>query len=166
MRAQILFLAIAALALSGCGANGLPGIAAFDPTAHGTGNTPAPNDTLAQAQNDFRDRNFGLAEKRYRQLVESEPTNANAWLGLGAVHDELARFDLADKDYAQVAKLSGTTPELLNDEGYSYMMRGDLPRARRFLLKAQAMDPKNEFIANNLRLLTQKRARMSPGGKS
>lgn len=162
MRAQVILIMIAGLALAGCGSTGLPGIAAFDPTAHSAGNTPAPGNALARAQSEFRNRNFGLAEQQYRKLVEAEPTNANAWLGLGSVHDELARFDLADKDYAQVAKLSGTTPELLNDRGYSYMLRGDLPRARKLLLRARTMDPSNKFIANNLRMLDQRRAETVP----
>ncbi len=42
---------------------------------------------------------------------------------------------------------------ILNNQGYSYMLRGDYKRARATLLKAQRKDPKNKYIANNLRLL-------------
>jgi Flp pilus assembly protein TadD len=158
MRAHVILATIAALALEGCGATVFPGIAALSSSSHNGGRGSASQDELALAQSDFRNQNFGLAERRYRKLVESEPTNANAWLGLGSVDDELSRFDLADKDYEQVAKLSGVTPELLNDRGYSYMMRGDLRRAARFLKQAHAMDPTNKFIAGNLRALAQKQA--------
>lgn len=162
MRAHFISGMIVALALTGCGPTALPGALSFDASPPDRGNIPAPQNELARAQADFQDRNFGLAEQRYRKLVESEPKNADAWLGLGAVDDELARFDLADKAYAQVAKLSGTTPELLNDRGYSYMMRGDLRRAERLLLQASVMDPNNTFIANNLRLLAEKKAATAP----
>ena len=40
------------------------------------------------------------------------------------------RFDLADRAYAQVEKLSGRHATLLNNRGYSYMLRGDLSKAR------------------------------------
>ena len=47
----------------------------------------------------------------------------------------------------------GETTEILNNEGYSYMLRGDLRRARAKLSLAHARDPNNPVIANNLKLL-------------
>jgi Flp pilus assembly protein TadD len=41
----------------------------------------------------------------------------------------------------------------MNNQGFSYMLRGDYRRARSMLLAAQAKDPKSPYIANNLRLL-------------
>ena len=159
---SLLFVMFAALALAGCDASGMPGASPFDPGALANGNTPSPHDAMAKAQNNFRERNFGLAEQQYRKLVEDQPKNADAWLGLGSVHDELGRFDLADLDYAQVKKLSGTTPELLNDRGYSYMLRGDFARSRRLFLRARAMDPTNTFIVNNLHILAEREAQKRP----
>ena len=52
-------------------------------------------------------------------------------------------------------RIVGPTPELLNNQGFSYMLRGDYRRARETLLAAQARDPKNPYIANNLRLLDE-----------
>jgi Flp pilus assembly protein TadD len=49
--------------------------------------------------------------------------------------------------------LAGETPEILNNLGYSYMLRGKLGLARKKLLRASAGDPSNPRIANNLRLL-------------
>lgn len=156
MRAQVIVALAAACLLSACGPNAFPGVSALDPSVDAAGNTPPPVDELAQAQADFRARNFGLADSLYRKIIAREPNNANAWLGLGAVDDELARFDLADQDYAQVARLSGTTAALLNDRGYSYMLRGDYKRASEFLAQAEAMDPQNVYIARNLQLLHQR----------
>ncbi len=50
-------------------------------------------------------------------------------------------------------KIAGATPELLNNIGYSLMLRGDYRRARETLLQAQAQDPANPYIRNNLELL-------------
>jgi Flp pilus assembly protein TadD len=52
-------------------------------------------------------------------------------------------------------RIVGPTPELLNNQGFSYMLRGDYRRSRETLLAAQARDPKNPYIANNLRLLDE-----------
>ena len=55
----------------------------------------------------------------------------------------------------KVVVIVGPTVAILNNEGYSYMLRGDYKRARATLLKAKRKDPKNKFVANNLRLLSQ-----------
>ena len=76
-----------------------------------------------------------------------------AWIGLAASYDKLRRFDLADRAYEQAIRLVGPTPEILNNQGYSYMLRGDRRRARAKLLEAQARDPENPYIQNNLNML-------------
>ena len=108
-----------------------------------------PTDALTgKAQ--FREGNYGLAEAAFRRAVETDPGDAESWLGLGATHDQLGRFDLADKDYAQVERLAGRNAALLNNRGYSYMMRGNFPKARADLRAAVALDPGNPDIENNL----------------
>lgn len=116
----------------------------------------APNDDVSLAKEHFRQGNYGMAENYFRRAVEAGPRDAEAWLGLAASYDRLRRFDLADRAYGQLVKLIGRTPTVLNNMGYSYMLRGDFSRARSILLSAQAMDPNNPFIANNLALLDEK----------
>jgi len=55
----------------------------------------------------------------------------------------------------QAIKLVGPTAEILNNQGYSYLLRGDHRRARAKLLAAQAKDPSNPYIQNNLALLDE-----------
>src|SRR6266404_1643589 len=69
---------------------------------------------------------------------------------LAAAYDRQRRFDLADRAYDQATKIAGPTAEILNNRGYSYMLRGDARRARETLLEAQARDPANTYIKNNL----------------
>ena len=45
--------------------------------------------------------------------------------------------------------------EILNNQGFSYMLRGDYRRARAKLLEAEHKDPGNKYVANNLRLLKE-----------
>ena len=101
----------------------------------------------------FRANDFGLAEKSFRAAVEKHPRDAESWVGLAASYDRLRRFDLADRAYTEAIRLVGPTPEILNDEGFSYMLRGDYARAARTLQLAKAKDPANPYIQANLQLL-------------
>jgi tetratricopeptide (TPR) repeat protein len=112
-----------------------------------------PNDEISLGKKHYHAGNFGVAEQHFRRAVEQYPHDAEAWVGLAASYDRLKRFALADRAYAQARKLIGETPEILNNIGYSYLLRGDYPRARKTLLAAQAMDPDNPYVKNNLQLL-------------
>jgi Tfp pilus assembly protein PilF len=114
-----------------------------------------PDDDLSIGKRYFRQEDFGLAERYFRRAVESHPKDGEAWLGLAASYDRLKRFDLADRAYGQVNAIVGPTAEVLNNEGYSYMLRGDYRRAQEKLRAAQALDPGNPYINNNLALLAK-----------
>jgi Flp pilus assembly protein TadD len=101
----------------------------------------------------FNRGHFGIAERYFRDAVEKAPKDVTAWVGLAATYDRIGRYDLADRAYASAVKLSGETIELLNNQGYSYMLRGDYPAARRKFLKAYAREPNNPTVLNNLKLL-------------
>src|SRR5690606_884809 len=114
-----------------------------------------PKGDLELGKKHYRDNSFGLAEQHFRRAVEEGPKDLEAWVGLAASYDKLRRFDLADRAYAQAIRLAGPTPEILNNQGYSYLLRGDRQKARRTLLAARAKDPDNPYIQNNLNLLDQ-----------
>jgi hypothetical protein len=114
-----------------------------------------PNDDLQKAKRYFRANNFGLAEKSFRKAVEKHPRDAEAWVGLAASYDRLHRFDLADRAYGEAIRIIGPTVEILNDQGFSYMLRGDYARARQKLQQARATDPRNPYVQANLQLLEQ-----------
>jgi Flp pilus assembly protein TadD len=114
-----------------------------------------PNDDLSLGKKHYRAADFGTAERHFRRAVELHPRDAEAWIGLAASYDRLRRFELADRAYAQAIEIVGETPEILNNRGYSYMLRGDYRRARETLLAARALDPASPYIRNNLDLLDQ-----------
>lgn len=116
-----------------------------------TGNNPA--DDIKLGKKHYREQNFGLAERHFRRAVEAAPQNAEAWMGLAASYDKLRRFDLADRAYSQAFAIRGGTPELLNNHGYSYILRGDYKNARIKLAEAKSKDPNNKYIQNNIDLL-------------
>ena len=114
-----------------------------------------PKDDLSLGKQHFRQENYGLAEHYFRRAAELHPRDAEAWLGLAASYDRLRRFELADRAYKQAIVIVGATPEVLNNQGYSFMLRGDYPRARAKFAEAQALDPKNPYILNNIKLLQE-----------
>ena len=144
------------------------GLAGCQPTVTPT---PVPNATTLQNPADvkyypsdepvklgmqrFYEGNFGLSQQYFQDAVEKTPKDATAWVGLAASYDRLGRFDLADRSYAAAAKLVGHTTNILNDEGYSYMLRGDLIKARAKFDAALRLDPGNAAATNNLALLNQ-----------
>ena len=108
----------------------------------GRGSTPVTGENPADAKyypsdeptrlgtQRFKEGNFGLAQQYFQNAVERAPRDVTAWVGLAASYDRLARFDLADRAYATAVRLAGHTASILNNEGYSYMLRGDLKQAR------------------------------------
>ena len=112
-----------------------------------------PNDDVSLGKKYYRTANYGIAERHFRRAVELHADDAEAWVGLAATYDRLRRFDLADRAYQQAIAILGPTPEILNNRGYSYMLRGDFKRAQETLLAARAADPASPYIKNNLELL-------------
>lgn len=96
---------------------------------------------------------YGLAERYFRAAVESNSKSNEAWLGLAASYDRLARYDLAERAYRHLLSVQGRTPEVLNNLGYHHLLRGNLAQARSYLMEAERKDPGNPMIQGNLHLL-------------
>ena len=105
---------------------------------------------LALGKEHYRSGSFGLAEKHFRLAVEKDSSNPEGWLGLAAAYDKLRRWDLADRAYRRAYALVGPTPELLNNRGYSYMLRGNYRQAGIDLSEAALKAPDDERIRTNL----------------
>ena len=96
---------------------------------------------LALGSTFFSAGNYGSAEKSYREAVEATPENGEAWLGLAAAYDQLGRFDLADRAYENLIRIEGRKPSILNNYGYSNLLRGDRKKARKLLQEARSAAP-------------------------
>jgi len=152
------------LALTGCG--GLPDQYALgrvaDPPLFGMLPAEKP---LDKGKIYYRDGDYGLAEQAFRQAVEEDHSDAEAWLGLAASYDRLRRFDQADRAYEVVIKLVGYTPTVLNNLGYHHILLGNRKAARKTLTAAANADPKNPFIQNNIGLLEGAEPEAEPRGQ-
>ena len=159
MRGRILkIMAIGALALAAAGCQ-----STYDGNAEGDFNGgitdsssfgSAPEQVwLQKAKKYYRNGNYGLAERYYRQAIEERHSNAEAWLGLAASYDRLKRFDLAERAYEQLVQITGHTPTVLNNLAYHQMLKGDFAAARQTLRAAEEKSPGNPFVRNNMDLL-------------
>ena len=143
---------LAALVVGGCTTQGV------DKTAT-TSIQQVPADisqadtTAGKAQ--FREANYGLAEKHFRKAVELRADNSEAWMGLAASYDQLGRFDFADRAYDQLLKVAGRRPEILNNMGYSQLLRGNKKKARALLMEARAGMADPTVVNANLALLNK-----------
>ncbi len=157
MLLKILLPALMVITLSGC-QSVTSSLSSFGDSAASIDDLPDvslyPSDDLtAMAKVQFRERNYGMSYALFKRAVEIYPDDTQAWLGYAASADQLGRFDNADYAYNHLARVIPNRPEYLNNVGYSYMLRGNLPQARRYFVRAYEIDPNNEITANNLELL-------------
>jgi len=142
----------AALMVGGCTTQGV------DKTAT-TAITPVPADVsaadLSAGKAQFREANYGLAERHFRKAVELRADNSEAWMGLAASYDQLGRFDFADRAYDQLLKVAGRRPEVLNNMGYSQLLRGNRKKARQLLNEAKKGMADPAVVDANLELLAK-----------
>lgn len=156
IRHMLVLAAALALApsLAGCRANARDGditygIDGVRPVAMSRGSqSPLARGRLHYARGDY-----GLAEKYFRQAVEQNPDNPNAWIGLAAAYDRLKRFDLAERAYKVVIKMVGYNVPVHNNLGYHYYLQGDMREARKHFEAAHDLDPSNPQVIANLELL-------------
>jgi Flp pilus assembly protein TadD len=159
-RFGLFVLLVVALPLTGCSSAGFGVPGAFGPGPSpalqggiaATGN-PVATQALADARGHFRNQDFGDSAMLYQKVVELAPRDPEGYVGLAASYDRLGRFDLADRAYDTLFKLVGGTAQYYNNRGYSYLLRGNLSAALGSFRRAQALDPDNVVVANNLKLL-------------
>jgi Flp pilus assembly protein TadD len=150
-------IALPLLALAGCsqmdvsGTDGdiLPKDSALTAEA---AEAPAQS-SLRRAYDAYHRSDFGLAERFFREAVEHNPRDGKAWIGLAASYDQLRRFELADRAYDKALKLSGETAQIVNNQGYSLLLRGDLKGAQVSFAKAAQLRPDDPTVANNIKLI-------------
>ncbi len=156
--AVLLAMAIVALPLAGCSSNGGGAFGAFGDGALLTAGPPDVGAydaarALSEARAHFRLRDFGYSAALYKRYVELTPNDPEGYVGLAASYDRLRRFDLSDRVYASLYRLTGGTTQYYNNLGYSYLLRGDTASALANLRKANQLDPQNPTVANNLKML-------------
>jgi tetratricopeptide (TPR) repeat protein len=97
-------------------------------------------------------RQYGLAIDGLNDVVTRDPGNARALTLLAVAYGQLKRFDLADRYHARALEVDPNSPVVLNNWGYSYLVRGDDRRAANLLERAMATSDGRPIVAANLAL--------------
>lgn len=94
--------------------------------------------------------------KRARELLDKATSvpgaSWEAWNALGVVADQMRDWDQAAIAYNAAVALAADRPEILNNMGWSLLLRGDWGLALEMFERAAALDPKSTRIADNLEL--------------
>lgn len=143
---------VLAMALTSAGCQTSDPVSALDPPAFETG-ILSSNELNRLGRSDLAAGNNGMAERHLRAAVEKDKDDAPSWIGLAAAYDNLGRFELADRAYEQATRIDGETFVIINNRGYSFLLRGDQKRALAQFRRALALDPGNPVIRNNIKLL-------------
>lgn len=147
------------LALAGCQSAGLDASSSTGLFGYPSGISEASEARRLEAKTQFRAENYNAAYDIFKEILDADPNDSDAWLGFAASADRLQRFSAADDAYGKLAKLKPGDPTVYNNLGYSQLLRGNVKRAHAYLVQAQKLAPGNQRIANNLELLRS-------GGKS
>jgi len=113
----LLAAALLAISLAGCATDGTQG---WETTA----TVQDPDDVKYYPSDEpyrlgveqFNRGHHGLAERYFRDAVESAPKDASAWIGLAASYDRIQRFDLADRaQFLKSSERDPNNPYILNN---------------------------------------------------
>ena len=97
-------------------------------------------------------KDFALARTLLSKAVSSSRATWRAWNAQGVLCDLQSDWAGADRAYAEAFVLSPQQPDVLNNKGWSLMLRGEAARALELFDDAARIDPKEARIANNREL--------------
>jgi Flp pilus assembly protein TadD len=86
------------------------------------------------------------------RAVKAAKPSWRAWNARAVVGDLQQDWNAADAAYAEAAKLAPHEADVMNNRGWSQLLRGDWKRAVGLFERAAELDPRSTRIANNLEL--------------
>jgi Flp pilus assembly protein TadD len=96
--------------------------------------------------------NLERASALLARATASPRASWRAWNALAALDDMKGDWAKADESYEHASRLAPNEVALVNNRGWSLLMRGRWQEARTYFEQAASMDPKSTRIANNLEL--------------
>ena len=95
---------------------------------------------------------WARGRKWIEQATAMPDASWKAWNALGILADVRSDFRAADRAYDKALQLSPDEPDLLNNFGWSLMLRGRWADAVRILERGRRIDPRSSRLQNNLEL--------------
>ena len=91
--------------------------------------------------------------RRWSSLATAQPNASwRAWNLCGIIADQRSDFSKADECYERASALAPGRAEILNNQGWSLLLRGQWKGAAEQLQRALAVDPGNRIARANLEL--------------
>jgi Flp pilus assembly protein TadD len=94
----------------------------------------------------------GRAAPFIDRVTHGRSASWRAWNALGVIADFHADWTKADEAYSRAILLAPNRGEVVNNRGWSHLLRGDWRAAVADFERAAALSPKGKRIANNLEL--------------
>ena len=98
-------------------------------------------------------RDFKAAKAELTKAQPFRSGDPKALMALAIASDMTGDFRTSDRAYAELMSREPDQAMLFNNLGYSYMLRGDLPKAAAYLAEAERRQPGQPVIRNNLSML-------------
>lgn len=95
---------------------------------------------------------LGQARKLLAKAIGSPRATWRAWNAQGVLYDSERDWANADRAYAEAFVLSPQEPDVLNNKGWSLMLRGDPADALELFDDAARLEPKTSRVLNNREL--------------
>jgi hypothetical protein len=107
---------------------------------------------MTRGKANFAAGKYGIALGQFEQALLMQPNSVRALNAIAATYDQQRNFSLADQYYMRAFRLAPSSSDLLNNVGYSHVLRGDPAGAQSYFALAKSLDPGNQVLAANLRL--------------
>ena len=128
------------------------------------GSLAIPLIQLGDILNQHGDRREAI--ERFRQALETEPANADAYRGLGRTYSQLGMAKEAEAAYQQAVRLRPTDWYAYNLLGVFYFDAGKFDKAEAAWVQARELTPDNDYPHRNLGMLHIQRGQFEPARQS
>jgi TolA-binding protein len=105
--------------------------------------SPTKNGNYQQALNDYNSKNFDKAETGFKEVLTSEPNNADAHFYLGNIYYNRKDYETSLPHYEQAAKTDFKSPEKLMALGENQRTLKQFDRAIVQYSKVMGFEPNN-----------------------
>jgi Flp pilus assembly protein TadD len=102
----------------------------------------------------IKTRAFGEASHLIACAIKDPAASFRAWDARGVLADHEGDWAAADDAYGRAARISPDDAAIVNNQGWSMLLRGDWVNALRYFKRAAVLDPKSTRIRDNLELVS------------